>query len=118
MATLKIQTAEKNVVLNRSALKGVEKDMLIAANDLMKSFNCKRNKFYSDTFDIEDINGFANELSKLNFPGVIVEHRTKDQQRADMIEKMNANNGPATCPDCGRVMEQERGNAYCEYCEG
>lgn len=22
------------------------------------------------------------------------------------------------CPDCGRVMEQDGGHPYCEYCEG
>jgi hypothetical protein len=38
--------------------------------------------------------------------------------RGITAEILPDDNGPATCPDCGRIMEQERGNAYCEYCEG
>lgn len=39
-------------------------------------------------------------------------------KRGIVAEVVSENNSPATCPDCGRAMEQDGGHPYCEYCEG
>ena len=41
-----------------------------------------------------------------------------DEQRAAMSAVESERHHGPLCPDCGRVMVQDGGYPYCEYCEG